>query len=68
MVWTFTEPPLGSPDQVGDTLGTGSRSLRAARGAAEDEQPLRLSPRLEPGNGHLRRRVADVDARDEHER
>ena len=65
-VRALAEPSLGLPDQVGDALGASGRPLRPGRRPAQDEQPLRLAPRLDARDRDLGGRVPDVDAGDEH--
>ena len=65
-VQRLAEPPLGARDELAHARGAGRRALRARRGGPPDAEEVGRGARREPRHGELGRRVADVDARDQH--
>ncbi len=65
-VQRLAEPPLGARDELAHARGAGGRALGARRGDAPDAEEVGRRTGREARHGELGRRVADVDARDQH--
>jgi hypothetical protein len=63
---TRAEPALSPEQQLRDAPDAVGGAFRAGRRAPADEQPARLVPGFDACDGYLGRRVADIDAGDQH--
>ena len=61
-----SDPPLGPLQQLGNPYRALGRPLCARGRAAPDEQPRGVAPGFDPRDSDFGRRVADVDAGDQH--